>query len=85
MIYVASFCWGHLKNLYSKIYLKVNKNKVTQIFLLAIYFFPAVSQDQKSEKKDSLRMHMLVIYTYSVLEYFSYKWLYIEDESSYNF
>lgn len=44
-------------------------------------FCPAVSQNQKSEKTDSLGMHLLGMYTQSTLEYFSYKWFYIGGES----
>ena len=38
-IHSPCFAGGHLKNLCSKIYFNVDKNKVIKIFLLAIYFF----------------------------------------------
>lgn len=38
-IHSPCFAEGLLKNLYSKIYFNMNKNKVIKIFLLAIYFF----------------------------------------------
>lgn len=50
-IHSPCFARGLLKNLWSKLYLKANKNKVIKIFLLAIYFFSCCFTESKEWEK----------------------------------